>query len=72
MEYKYFNRGKCIFCNQLIWNTTPGTGVVCRCSSASIIGNDFVNVVDPTDSEFILAVQAETFTTDDIQLIKIT
>lgn len=70
--YSYYNRGKCVSCNQVIWNTSPLNSVQCQCNSAFLSYSTSTNITNVEDDEFILSIQEELNTQENIVLTQIT
>lgn len=71
--YEYYNRGKCNNCGMMIWNDNKNSSIMCACNKSSIIIDEFNNVSDVTDEEFIDAVRSELLlaSEENIVIIKI-
>ncbi len=59
MNYLYYSRGRCLSCNQIMWNTTSETGVVCQCNQGILSPMSTINIGEINDDEFIAAIKSE-------------
>ena len=61
-NYYWYERAKCIICNQYIWTTGYHQSIVCSCTASKIeLGNLSGNAsIVTNDNEFIDAVKVDT------------
>ena len=56
ITYKYYKRGKCQSCNDVLWTTDLESSVVCSCTEALITRYTIQNCSSITDEEHIAAI----------------
>jgi len=70
VTHTYIKRGKCPSCNQIIWTTAVGQGIVCGCSNSYIdIDGTLHNLTSVDDDEHKAAIKTELEISDSIDLI---
>tara|TARA_R110002167_G_scaffold324645_3_gene530737 strand:- start:371 stop:652 length:282 start_codon:yes stop_codon:yes gene_type:complete len=71
IEYTYHNRGRCVSCEKIIWNTATQGSILCSCTVGVIHPTTSSNVSTITDEAFKEALREEFTITGDIILRKI-
>ena len=70
-DYTYYNRGKCISCKEIIWNTHPSSSINCSCGESTITPTTTNNVEIITDEEFIEVIKTEFPLLGEVNLIEL-